>query len=667
MQLIDVKGIGPKTIEALKKHEITNCLTLLKRIPKRYDNRVIKLFDAAYSSYQYIRVTALSKAKPLTIRPRLTLIRFKVENDLLENWSVVAYNQRFLLTMIQPNQSLVLYAKVHDKRRELVAQSVMFASSFKVGIHPLYGLEGVRDQAFQKFAVQCLDTVKLKETLPNSIIARYQLPNIHAFYTILHAPTSNVDLKRAIDRVKVEGLLRYQMKVALRRQAVDSYKKLPKNISTETVDSLSYALPFSLTTAQFKALKKIVSLMQKNRRMHAMLSGDTGSGKTVVAFLAMALSARDGYQSVLMAPTTILANQHAETIAKLANLQGLRVTTLTGATDVSTRRQVLKQIAHHEVDIIIGTHAVFGTHVHYANLGLVITDEQHRFGVRQRKALSEKGEHVDTLYLSATPIPRTFAMTLFGDVDPITIDEKPFGTTPSETKVVSKDDKLSVRNAMRETLEKHEQIYVVVPRIDDSEATAKAGVMTVYSAIKKRYQNASVDVLHGRMKEHEKHDVLTRFKQGNIDILVATSVIEVGIDAPNATLMMIYHAEHFGYAQLHQLRGRVGRKGQKSRTMIIYEGDTLTYERLKVMETVHDGFLLSEYDLKVRGFGDLIGVMQSGSLTFDHVDFEKDFALLKQAKDDAISMLNNDANDDTCNRFIHDVKRELDDLADHEL
>ena len=469
----------------------------------------------------------------------------------------------------------------------------------------------------------------------------------------IHNPQSKELLKKSKVRLAYEELFKFMFKMNYLK-----YKRTKENIGLEREvkyeDVLNFInkLPFKLTKDQDNSVKEIFNDLTTKRRMNRLLLGDVGSGKTIVSEVALYINYLGGYQGVLMAPTEVLAIQHYENISK--ELKNLNVAYLVGSQKVSEKKRIIKDLEEGKIDVLIGTHAILSDNVVFNNLGLVITDEQHRFGVNQRKIIQNKGITTDVLYMSATPIPRTYALALYGDMDLSLIKTKPNGRKDIKTIVKKESEIKDVLESIWEELKKGHQIYVVAPLIEDENGTNLNDIKKLKTNLDKAFgKKVNIEILHGKMKKLDKNKVMEDYKNKKIQILISTTVIEVGIDVKNATMMVIYNAEMFGLATLHQLRGRVGRNDLDSYCYLICNNDV---ERLKVMEESNDGFYISEKDFEMRGQGDLLGVRQSGDMSFKIADIKRDYKLLMQAKKDSEEYLNNFDN----NILYKDIMTSLD-------
>ena len=441
----------------------------------------------------------------------------------------------------------------------------------------------------------------------------------------------------SLERFKYEELFLFTLKMneLINRNSINNIGN-SRSINKDKINSFILSLPFELTEDQNKVLNEIFNDLESQRRMNRLVQGDVGSGKTIVAFISMYALALDKYQSALMAPTEILAHQHYLNMKKLFNNFDINIREILGSTPKKEKEEIKEELKKGNIDIIIGTHALLNDEVEFNNLGLIITDEQHRFGVNQRSSLRNKGKMVDVLYLSATPIPRTYALMIYGDMDISIIKSMPSGRKPVKTISISKsnDDIKTMLNMMKKELDNDHQVYIVSPLIESEDD--EEDIKTIKKNFSSAFKNNKIGILHGKMTSKEKDDIMKKFKEKDIDILISTTVIEVGVDVPNATMIIIYDAYKFGLATLHQLRGRVGRNSLDSYCILVSDRDT---ERLKIMEETTDGFKLAEEDFKLRGSGDLFGTKQSGDMNFKIANITRDFDILKQAKEDSNNIL----------------------------
>lgn len=492
---------------------------------------------------------------------------------------------------------------------------------------------------------------EIEETLPCNILDKYKFPNLcDAVYTI-HNPDTNENVKSILNRTHpaykrfiYDELFYMQLVMQLKRKTYNKSKGIKFNIDKDYLQEIKNVMPFTLTPAQKKALIEIFNDMVSNKQMNRLVQGDVGSGKTIISFIAAAVAVHNGYQVVIIAPTEVLAEQHFQNAVKFFEKLNISVELLTGSTKKKSKETIKSGLADGSINIIIGTHALIEDNVEFKNLGLIVTDEQHRFGVHQRKILIDKGCTPDVILMTATPIPRTLAMTLYGDLDVSIIDQLPPGRIPCITKAFKAKDIIKAYNTVEEQLNKNHKAYFIYPLIDESDKLELKAATQSYEEVKKYFKNKNVGLLHGKMKSEEKRQLLYDFKNGDMDILVSTTVVEVGVDVPEATVILIENAERFGLSQLHQLRGRVGRNSLQSYCLLITSDDISSYsrERIQAMIDYTDGFKLAEADLKLRGQGDFFGTKQSGAPELKFADIIKDINIIKQVRDDVEYILMHD-------------------------
>jgi ATP-dependent DNA helicase RecG len=484
---------------------------------------------------------------------------------------------------------------------------------------------------------QLLDELEIQEFLPEAVLHQHNFPYRKQALETIHTPEERKDAHRALDRFKFEELFLFELSMIKMKQVrIERSKAAPLQAGE--------VLPFELTEGQISALSDIKSDLKSGYQMNRLLQGDVGAGKTVVAIGAMLMAVDSGFQAGMMAPTEILAEQHYHTLQEYLGNSELNIRLLTGNQRSSLRNDILSDIAGGSCHITVGTHAIFQEQVRFNKLGLVVIDEQHRFGVRQRNEFMQKGDHPHLLVMSATPIPRSLAMSLYSDLDISAIRQLPSGRKPIKTAVRFDKDREGIYNFVRQQVSEGEQVYVIYPLIEESEVMDLKDATQGYEKLKKRFPEFSVDLLHGRLDSSDKEEIMKRFADGKTDILVSTTVVEVGVDVPNATIMMIEHAERFGLSQLHQLRGRIGR-GQKQSYCILLPDRAISKSgkfRMKKMAETTDGFEIAEADLKLRGPGDFLGTKQSGLPDFRYADIVEDRWILEQAKESAGRILRED-------------------------
>ena len=480
---------------------------------------------------------------------------------------------------------------------------------------------------------------EIDDYIPTFISQKYHLLNKSEAIRHLHNPVDEIKLKQSIKRTKYEELFVYMLKMNYLKQSKKIDHGLKRDISYDKVEQFIDDLPFELTRDQIKSVEEIYKDLTEDMRMNRLLQGDVGSGKTIVAFITMYINYLGGYQSALMAPTEILAQQHYQNSKELFKKYNIDIALLTGKTKTKEKKEIYEKLKNGTIDFIIGTHALFTDDVIYKNLGLVITDEQHRFGVNQRSNLKNKGTTPDILYMSATPIPRTYALTLYGDMDVSNIKTLPSGKKQIITTLKTEKEIKDVLTSMYNELKQRHQIYVVAPLIEESDKIDLKNVYDLEEKFNKAFGKiCNIDILHGKMKPSEKEEVMQKFKENKINILISTTVIEVGVDVKNATMMVIFDAERFGLSALHQLRGRVGRNNLQSYCILISNYEK---ERLNVLTKTNDGFKVSEEDFLLRGSGDIFGLRQSGDMIFKMADLKQDFNILLKAKEDSEYLLKN--------------------------
>lgn len=643
--LEDLKGIGPKTISNLNDINIYTVNDLLTNYPFKYNvykpevlniqdlNETVVLTGEVYSS-----------PKVFYIKGNLNRLSFKfnTSNKLI---NVTIFNRAFLKQHLNINSTITVIGKYNLKTNTLTANDIKLIPILKLTIEPVYHLsQKIKKSAYKKILSTILSSdFKCDSYIPSYIEEKYKFITKRDAILNIHNP-KNLDMPKASRLYLIyEELFCFMIKIIyLKNKNNDSVNRIVKTYDFEKLNNIISKLPFKLTDQQVNALEDIKNDFNLPTRMNRLIMGDVGSGKTIVAFLALYINYLAGFQGVLMAPTEVLAKQHYQNMLSLfGNL--MRVDIITGSVKKVDKIKIFNKIKNGDIDILIGTHALLNEDIAYKNLGLVITDEQHRFGVNQRRILQEKGNDVDVLYLSATPIPRTLALTIYGDMSISQIKSKPADRKDIYTKLVKNKDIKTVLEAMVNEIKLGHQIYVVAPLIDDEESSLDS-VITLEKKLNVAFnKKIPMGLLHGQMKNSQKDEIMNNFTNGKIKILISTTVIEVGVDVANATMMVVFNAERFGLATLHQLRGRVGRNNLQSYCYLISDSDT---ERLKVLEESNDGFYISEQDFKLRGSGDVFGVKQSGEQTFKIANLNRDYKILVKCKEDAEVFLKNNNIDD---------------------
>lgn len=641
-----VKGVGPKMKENLRRLGISTVEDLLNFFPRRYQDwtRVTKMEDVHYGEEQvlYGRILEVKEIHP---RMRMSILRVTI-SDGTGSAVLTYFNQPWKKNEFAVNRHVLAFGKpeydyghltVQNAETEFAEPSELPSLQKLVPVYPL--TEGIKISRMRAMISYALDhTEDITENLPAEVILREHLMGRLRAYRAMHNPPDWKTQQEARRRMAYEELFFMQAGILLlrkkREKDVSAIKCAP---SGKMVEAVLKNLPFRLTAGQQQAFRDIEDDMEGVVPMNRLVQGDVGSGKTVVAALALAKIAENGYQGALMAPTEVLAGQHYQTLQELYRGLPLRIAYLSGNTKAKERKEILKGLADGSVQILIGTHALIQEDVIFAYLGLVITDEQHRFGVKQRKALETKGASPHILVMTATPIPRTMALSVYGDLDISAIRGMPPGRSPVKTYGIDGSYLQRVYNFMGREMEAGHQVYVVCPLVEKSEKQDLASAVAVYEDLRDRvFPRFSVGLVHGRMKNDEKEKVMNDFRDGKIQLLVATSVIEVGVNVPNATIMFVYGADRFGLSQLHQLRGRVGR-GKSQSYCILYTDNQneITRLRIRLMCEIHDGFLLSEKDLLLRGSGEFFGYHQHGMPDLRVTDIIRDLPLLESARKEA--------------------------------
>ena len=633
MELEKLDKIGPKTAKTLNNLGIYNAEDLIRNYPYRFlifakrDINNPKYYDEFVSDGIVESMPTLNFFKGKM--NRLTF-RCNVQNKIVK---VVIFNRAFLKPNIIIGKEVTIIGKYDPKKETIVATNIRLGNLNKVEIEPVYHLcKGITSKQMNAFINKALSVVKENNNIPKELISKYNLMSEDEAVRIIHNPKDENSLKTALKTLKYEEIFTYMKNIKLLKIKNEVHKEVyKKEVSLNMVHDFINSLPFKLTSDQEKIVFKMLDEICGDTLMNRLLQGDVGSGKTIVAFIISYALYTGGYQTSFMAPTEVLARQHYKNACDLFKDTNFKVGLLTGKMTLKEKRKVYEKIEKNEIDMLIGTHALISDKVVWNNLGLVITDEQHRFGVNQRQTLKNKGLNVEVLMMSATPIPRTYALTIYGDTDTSSIKTKPSGRIPVITKVKKEDEIKDALEEIYKALKNQNQVYVIAPMIEENDDSNYANVYDLKHKFNLAFKNYNVEVLHGKMTNEEKEKVMDEYAKGNIDILISTTVIEVGVDVKNATVMVIFDADRFGLSTLHQLRGRVGRNSLQSYCYLISDKDT---KRLKIMEEENDGYKISEADFKLRGQGDLFGSRQSGALSFKLSDVRKDYDLLVKVRDD---------------------------------
>ena len=646
--LKDVKGVGPRALCLLNNIGIYTIEDLVTHYPFRYD--VLERGDLTKTeNEEHIVIDGKIESVPILMRFKAGLN--KMNFRLVTQSGVVGvsiFNRAFLKSQLQVGTGITVIGKFDKQKNVITASEIKMGTlTNKIKIEPVYHCtSGLTNKNLSTYINMALLTYgrEIPDYIPEEYIKKYNFLNKKTALNIIHNPSTDEKLKEVIVRLKYEELFAFMFKINyLKLQNKKNNQGLDRKIDKIKLDKFIKSIPFKLTNDQLKAIDDIVSDLESPSRMNRLLQGDVGSGKTIVSFVAMIANYLSGYQSALMAPTEILAVQHYNNLKEFLSGTEINVELLTGSTLKKDKQRIYKELSNGKIDMIVGTHALIQEEVEYNNLGFVITDEQHRFGVNQRANLQNKGLRPDILYMSATPIPRTYALTIYGDMDMSIIKERPNGRQPITTYLKSNDEIKDVLQMMLDELKKGHQVYVIAPLIEESENSDLATVCKLKDQMTLAFgKNFKIDIIHGKMAGGAKDLIMQEFAQGKIQILISTTVIEVGVDVPNATTMVIFDANRFGLSTLHQLRGRVGRGSSKSQCILISNSDT---KRLEIMKNVDDGFLISEEDFKLRGHGDLFGTKQSGDMEFKIANLRDDYKILLQAKKDSNEYLKNKETD----------------------
>ena len=641
MKLEQLPKIGPKTINILNKININTVEDLLTYYPYRYNViKFINIDEANENMICYIKAKVLSVPKVAYIKKNFNRLDFIASNSN-QDFKVTIFNRAYLKQSLTLDKEIVLIGKFSKLKNSFVANDIKYNMN-EERIEPIYHLtEGLKNSSLETMISNALkENISLNDYIPTYLSEKYHLLNKNEAIKKIHQPENPSDIKSSMLKLIYEELFIYMFKINYLKSINKVTKGLPKKFDETQIQEFLSSLNFELTKDQLTTIEDILKDMQENKRMNRLVLGDVGSGKTIVAFVAILANYFSGYQSTFMAPTEILAKQHFTSIKEYFKEYDINIALLTGSLTKKQKEKIYNQISNGEIDIVIGTHALLNDNLNFKNLGLVITDEQHRFGVNQRNLLQNKGLNgdADVLYLSATPIPRTYALTIYGDLELSQIKTKPNIRKEIITKIASEQNIKEVLLKMYEELKLNHQIFVVSPLIEQNDELNINSVIELKEKLNKAFSNkVRIEILHGKLKQKEKDELMKEFQENKINILISTTVIEVGIDIPNASMMVIYNAERFGLATLHQLRGRVGRSNIQSYCYLITNNSN--NERLKVMEKSSDGFYIAEQDFKQRGQGDLFGVKQSGDMSFKIADLKRDFSILSQANIDAENFL----------------------------
>ena len=635
MELKDIKGIGEKKIALLNKLGIFTVNNLLEYFPYSYIDttkfkKISEITEEGSYSYRLKIISLMENRKKRNIR----VTKFLAMDEEMNYCTIVYFNNIFISKNLKINNVYEMYgrAKLLGKNVEIQSPTMQNKANIIGSIIPQYHLcKGISNLDIVKIIQNLLKKNSyFEEKIPSNILNELNLESYDNAIRNIHFPKDNEGFIRAKRRLVFDEIFYFQL--AMKKLKRNNYDAIKFEIKDETFDFIK-SLNFKLTNSQNKVLEDIFRDMTSDKQMNRLVQGDVGCGKTIISFIAMFNVIKNGFQSVFMAPTEILARQHYDNAKNLFLDYNIKVELLVGSLKESEKKAIREKIENGEIDIVIGTHAVFQEKVVYKNLGFVITDEQHRFGVKQRLLLSKKSKNPDILVMSATPIPRTVGLVMFCDLDISTIDELPSGRGKVNTYFVDENYEERYMNFIKKHISEGRQAYIVCPLVDESDTLELQSVINLYERLKERYfQDVEIEFIHGKIKPVDKDRIMKNFENGKIKVLVATTVIEVGINVPNSNIMVIYNAERFGLSQLHQLRGRIGRGNYDSFCILVSNNkSTSVKKRMDIMCSSNDGFYISEQDFLLRGYGDILGYRQSGEARFKILNIQKDYELLKSA------------------------------------
>ena len=641
MELENISKIGNKTLNDLHKLNIFTTNDLINFYPYRYNFYNPTNINNTQDNIT-ITINGIIESTPkiVFIKRNLNYLTFRVisSNKII---NVTIFNRAFMKNNLIVGKSICLTGKYNTEKNLFTASNILLKPIMSTIIEPIYHLKGnLKNKNINNLIIDILNKNKYNNTLPEYIVDKYNLLDEYNSLKEIHNPQNINILKKANLTLIYKELFDFMFKINyLRLKRSTNEINIEKDFDVDKLNELINNLPFELTKDQLNAIDDITNDFKSNKRMNRIIIGDVGSGKTIVSFIAIYANYLAGYQSALLAPTEILAKQHYDNIK---NILDINVELLTSSTKKKDRENIINKLKNNELDCIIGTHSIINEEIEFNNLGLVITDEQHRFGVNQRKNLQNKGESVDVLYMSATPIPRTYALTIYGDMDISEIKTKPSGRKEVITKLYKESELKDALKIMLNEIKKGHQIYVVSPLVEENDDKNLYDVEKLRDKLNIAFNNmVPIDILHGKLKNKDKEEIMNNFKNGNTKILISTTVIEVGVDVKNATCIVIFNAERFGLSTLHQLRGRVGRNDFISYCLLISNYEK---ERLNVLTESTDGFYISEKDFELRGSGNLFGTKQSGEMDFKLANIRRDIKILKQCNIDSKEFIDNNIN-----------------------
>lgn len=663
-----LKGVGPKTLNMLNRCLIFTIMDLILYFPRDYEI-ITNYKNSEENTENKVVIKGIIESIKGNIRTKtgknLTTAEFNTGESKIDlKW----FNQPYIKNYMKISEEYLFEGKIQNFNGKFCminpkliknVQNEMKNNSYNK-IIPKYPLtDNLKNSTIIKLVYEVLSKISIEENLPKDIIVNYKFCSLDDAIKNIHNPKDENKLREAIRRLKFQELFTYSLKILMLKK----YRQQNKNGNiysiTNDLAKFKELLPYSLTNAQRRTIREILMDQKSDKIMNRLVQGDVGSGKTIVAIISMLNVVKNGYQVAMMAPTEILANQHFAETKKLLNRFNVNIEILCGSQSKKEKEKIKEKVKNGSVHILIGTHALIEEDVVFKKLGLVVTDEQHRFGVSQRSKLMNKGSNVDILVMSATPIPRTLSLYLYGDLDVSVIDELPPGRKKVDTYYINQNSKDRAYRFAVQQLEEGRQLYIVCPLVEENEELKLNSVIKLYELVKEKYfKNYNLAILHGRMSPKEKDQIMEKFKNGEISAIISTTVIEVGINVPNATIMIIENAERFGLAQLHQLRGRVGRGNYKSFCILICDiKNDIIRKRMEIMKSSNDGFYISEQDFKIRGSGEIFGLKQHGNNGLILCNLPEDINILKVANEEAKKVINTDAEEQL--KFLKAIMKKI--------